>query len=147
MLDRISAGENVGLSIILLGVVYVVAWLIQRGLGLLKRSRLPASIVAGFIVLLLGKQGIDGTAVGAGLVPPGVEEVWSAIPGLMISVVFAAIMLGRNLPPLRGLWRAAKPHFIMGTFLSFGQFALGGNCSAAVAGAALRLAAGGRGAD
>jgi glutamate:Na+ symporter, ESS family len=44
----------------------------------------------------------------------------------MINVVFGAIMIGKNLPTPRQLWQAAAPHALMGTFLSLGQFALGG---------------------
>ncbi|WP_234785245.1 sodium/glutamate symporter [Mycolicibacterium elephantis] len=48
------------------------------------------------------------------------------MPGLMINVVFGAIMIGKTLPAPRKLWRAASPHALLGIVLSLGQFTLGG---------------------
>lgn len=126
MLSQLSAAEVVGLAIVQLGVVFAVGWWVRRSLGFLRALFIPSSVIAGFLVLLGGEQVLGALTGTGGVFPHQVVDVWHVIPGLMINVVFAAIMIGKTLPSLRDLWRAAAPHALMGAFLSFGQFALGG---------------------
>jgi len=126
MLQRLSEAQMTGLAFVVLGVMFAVGWLVRRYVGVLRALFIPSSVIAGFLVLLLGPQ-VLGRATGTqGLFPAEVVEVWRVLPGLLISVVFGAIMIGKTLPSGRELWRAAAPHAIFGSFLSFGQFALGG---------------------
>ena len=126
MVDQLSEAQVTGLAIVLLGVMFAAGWFVRRRVGFLRSLFIPASVIAGFLVLLLGGQVLGALTRTTGLFPPQVVEVWRVIPGLMISVVFGAIMIGKRLPSLRDLWKSAAPHAMMGAFLSFGQFALGG---------------------
>ncbi|MFB9573845.1 hypothetical protein [Streptomyces yanii] len=47
----------------------------------------------------------------------------SRLPGLVINVVFAGIVIGKALPPVKQIWNYAAPHVILGNMFSFGQFA------------------------
>ena len=51
--------------------------------------------------------------------------MWAELPGLLINVVFAAILLGKTLPSLRTIWQRAAPQALFGATLSFGQYAFG----------------------
>lgn len=62
---------------------------------------------------------------GWSLVPAQAVDVMSRLPGLMINVVFAGIMIGKALPSVKQIWNDAAPHVILGSVFSFGQFALG----------------------
>ncbi|GAB25079.1 sodium/glutamate symporter [Gordonia polyisoprenivorans NBRC 16320 = JCM 10675] len=126
MLAQLSEAQTVGLSLAILGAVLVVGWTVRMKVGFLHTLFIPASVVSGFLVLILGPQVLGRLTDSHGLFPSDVIEVWRVIPGLMINVVFAAIMLGKTLPSPRALWDAAAPHALFGAFLSFGQFALGG---------------------
>lgn len=118
--------QDVGLAIVLLGVVLGASWAVRRAIKPLARLFIPAAVVGGFLVLLVGPQ-VLGTLTGTqGLVPAAVVEVWRTLPGLLINVVFAAILIGKTLPTVRELWASSAPHVILGSVLSFGQFALGG---------------------
>lgn len=125
-MPQLSQAQVVGLAIVILGVVLAVSWLLRRRIPILRTLFLPSSVIGGFLVLLLGGQVLGAATGTAGLFPAAVVDVWRTIPGLMINVVFAAIMIGKTLPSGRELWRSAAPHALLGTFLSFGQFALGG---------------------
>lgn len=111
---------------VILGVMLLVAWVIRAHVPFLRALFIPASVIAGFLVLLLGPQVLGEVTGTDGLFPESVVEIWRVIPGLMINVVFGAIMIGKTLPKPTQLWRAAAPHALFGAFLSFGQFALGG---------------------
>lgn len=120
-----SSGEWVGLSFVVISVMLLVSSVVRRHLPLLSSLFIPTSVVTGFVILLLGPQALGAWTDSQGLVPEQVLSVWSALPGLLINVVFAAVMLGKRLPPIRKIWDVSAPHVILGATFSFGQFALG----------------------
>jgi len=126
VLDRLTDAQIAGLSLAILGAVLVASWVVRERVRALRRLFIPASVVGGFAVLLLGPQVLGDLTGTDGIFPDEVIDVWRTIPGLMINVVFGAIMIGKVLPAPGELWRAAAPHALFGSFLSFGQFALGG---------------------
>jgi ESS family glutamate:Na+ symporter len=82
-------------------------------------------MLAGFLILLAGPQVLGKVSGGWSLVPSQTVHVLSVLPGLMINVVFAGIMIGKTLPSLRRIWKDAAPHAILGGAFSCGQFAIG----------------------
>lgn len=125
MIERLTDAQTVGLATAILGTMFLAGWFVRQ-LRFLSALYIPAAIVAGFLTLLLGPQVLGRLTGTNGLFPSAVEDVWRVMPGLMINVVFGAIMIGKTLPGPRQLWKAAAPHALFGTFLSLGQFALGG---------------------
>jgi ESS family glutamate:Na+ symporter len=74
---------------------------------------------------LLGPQVMGELFGGRSLISAEVAAIWSRFPSLLINVIFAALLLGKTLPSVRGLWDASKGHVFLGYGLSFGQYALG----------------------
>ncbi|BBX92657.1 sodium:glutamate symporter [Mycolicibacterium boenickei] len=124
--ERLNDAQTVGLAFAILGAMFAVGWLVRRYVRPLRALFIPSSVIAGFVVLGLGPQVLGRLTGTNGLFPLAVEDVWRVLPGLLINVVFAAIMIGKTLPGVRQLWQATAPHALFGTFLSLGQFALGG---------------------
>lgn len=114
-----------GSSIVVLGIVLLLSAVIRRYVPLFSALFIPTAVIAGFVILLLGPQLLGAWTGTAGLIPGEVLAVWATLPGLLINVVFAAVMLGKALPSLRVIWQTSAPHVIFGSALSFGQFALG----------------------
>ncbi len=110
---------TVGLGIVFLGLMLAVSALIRRRIRLLQRLHVPSAVVGGFVTLIAGPQ-----VFGEGIFPPGVLDVWSTLPGLLINVVFAALLIGQPLPSARVLWESSAPHVISGMLYSCGQFAI-----------------------
>jgi ESS family glutamate:Na+ symporter len=75
----------------------------------LAASHIPASVIAGFLLLLLGPQVLGRATGGDGLVPQHIVDVLSTFPGLLINVVFAGIMVGKALPDVRAIWTQSAP--------------------------------------
>src|SRR5918998_5104668 len=100
--------------------------LVRKALPWLAAVYVPTSVVAGFLVLLAGPQVLGEATSGWSLIPAETVPVLSALPGLLINVVFGGIMVGKRLPSMRRIWNDAAPHAILGGVLSFGQFAIGG---------------------
>ena len=120
-----SDAQWAGIAFVVLGAVLGLSTLVRRYVPLLGALFIPVSVIAGFLILLLGPQLLGAWTGTSGLIPPRVIAVWSSLPGLLINVVFAAVMLGKRLPPIQRIWDQSASHFILGSVFSFGQFALG----------------------
>lgn len=120
-----SEAQWVGVAFVFLGIVLGLAWLVRRYVPGLASLFIPASVIAGFVILLIGPQMLGKWTGTSGLIPSQVIAIWSVLPGVFINIVFAAVMLGKRLPSLKNIWGASAPHFILGSVFSFGQFALG----------------------
>ncbi|NJN02927.1 MAG: sodium:glutamate symporter [Leptolyngbyaceae cyanobacterium SL_1_1] len=119
--------------IILSFLILVGRWIRQR-ISLLQALFLPSSIVAGAIALLLGPGALgalvsavagDSAWLANGLFPQPILEVWSAVPGVFINIVFATIFLGEFIPPPIEIWRRASPQVAFGQSLAWGQYVVG----------------------
>ncbi|GAA1071966.1 sodium/glutamate symporter [Nocardiopsis composta] len=125
--------DIVGLALLLLGVLLLVSKLVRVKWKLTQRLYLPGSIIGGGIALLFGPDlfgramaaiGTDRFAEG-GLFGTGVMQVWSALPGLLISVVFAGLFLGKPLPRFREAVSLAGPNLAFGITVASGQYVVG----------------------
>jgi glutamate:Na+ symporter, ESS family len=120
-----SDAQWVGLAFVVLAIVLGGSTALRRNVRLLRTLFIPTAVIAGFLILLIGPQALGEWTDTAGLLPAEVLDVWTVLPGLLINVVFAAVMLGKTLPPVRQIWDRSAPHVILGSVFSFGQFALG----------------------
>ncbi|WP_017599694.1 sodium/glutamate symporter, partial [Nocardiopsis lucentensis] len=133
--------DTIGLALLLLGVLLLVSKLVRVKWKLTQRLYLPGAIIGGGIALLLGPDvfgrlmGLladQGVAVGfaeraaeGGLFGTDVMAVWSSLPGLLISVVFAGLFLGKRMPRLRDAARLAGPNLAFGVTVASGQYVIG----------------------
>ena len=120
-------------SILVIGLLLVAAKALRSHIGLFRRLFLPASVIGGALALLAGPQGLGrlSTALGGpdwlseGLFPAAVLEVWSELPVLLISVVFAGLFIGKHIPNLRNIWEVAGPQVALGQSIAWGQYVVG----------------------
>lgn len=125
--------DSVGFALLLLGVLLLIAKIIRVKWRLAQKLFIPSSIIAGGLALLLGPD-VLGRVAGAlgtdrfaesGVFTPDILEVWSTLPGLLISVVFAGLFLGSRLPSFRTARQQAGPQIAFGLTLASGQYVLG----------------------
>lgn len=90
--------QDVFIAVILIVVVILVGKLARNWINVLQRLYLPSSLLGGMVALLLGPQALgwlvhsiwgEKAALAEGLWPQRILDVWSQMPGLLISVVFA----------------------------------------------------------
>ena len=115
-----------GFSLVLVGMALICGMLVRRIVPWLAAVYVPASVLAGFLILLTGPQVLGELTNGWSLIPAQTIPVLSALPGLLINIVFGGIMIGKTLPSMRRIWHDAAPHAILGGVFSLGQFAIGG---------------------
>ncbi|WP_130650051.1 sodium/glutamate symporter [Egicoccus halophilus] len=120
-------------ALLVIGLFLLVAKTLRARLTVLRELFLPASVIGGVLALLAGPQ-VLGRLVGAfdgpqvltdGLLPPAVGEVWGQLPVILISVVFAALFIGKTIPSIGAIWRIAGPQVALGQTIAWGQYVVG----------------------
>jgi glutamate:Na+ symporter, ESS family len=121
-------------ALLVIGLLTLAGKFIRSKVGVFRAIFLPSSIVAGTLGLLLGPEvlgrlapgvGWGDTPDGGGLFPESTLTVWSALPSLLISVVFAALFLGKRIPSPGAIWQMAGPQVAFGQTVAWGQYVVG----------------------
>ena len=121
----LGSAEDIGVSLVLLSLVFAAAALIRRWSSALRSLFIPTAVIGGFVALALGPEGVGRFTNGDGIFSTTTFAVWKALPGVLINVMCAALLLGERLPPLKTIWNVSGPHVIMAGIMSSGQFAVG----------------------
>jgi glutamate:Na+ symporter, ESS family len=128
-----DAVTDVFTSLLVIGLALVAAKVLRARIRLFRRLFLPASVIGGTLVLLAGPQvlgrateALGGPAwLAGGLIPDAVQDVWAELPVLLISVVFAALFIGKRIPGIRDIWQVAGPQVALGQSIAWGQYVVG----------------------
>jgi ESS family glutamate:Na+ symporter len=125
---------DVGESLVLLALVFLAAALIRKWSRHLRSLFMPTAVIGGFLALALGPEGLGRLGDWNGIFPDQTFDVWRALPGLLINVMAASLLLGEPLPAPRKIWGISGSHVIMAGIMSAGQFAVAGLVVLAVLG-------------
>jgi glutamate:Na+ symporter, ESS family len=96
--------EDVGLALVILSLVFAGAALIRRWSRPLRALFLPTAVIGGFLALALGPEGIGRLTGGTGVFAHQTFGVWTALPGLLINVMAASLLLGERLLSIQKIW-------------------------------------------
>jgi ESS family glutamate:Na+ symporter len=118
--------QDIGLGIVTLSLVMAGASLIRRWVGLLRALFIPTAVIGGFLALFLGPEVLGRILDSEGVFSAETFRVWEVIPGLLINVMCASLLLGERLPAVKTIWGVSAPHVIMAGVASAGQYAIGG---------------------
>ncbi|TVP93973.1 MAG: sodium:glutamate symporter [Acholeplasmatales bacterium] len=122
--------DTIGLSILLIAIGLVVAKLIRLRFSIFSKFFLPSSVIAGFLFLLLGPEVLgrffsEGSRWEYGLFTADVNRVFSSIPALLITVIFAGLFIGKTIPNIKEIWMTAGPQVSYGQTVAWGQYVFG----------------------
>ena len=129
------SANMVGFALLLLALMLFIGKVMRIRIKVTQKLFLPASIMGGFVALLLGPEvlGMLGGTIGGGVgefIESGgvfgeeVLSVWKTLPGLLISVVFATPFLGQKLPGPKSV-NLAGPQLAVGVAFASGQYVVG----------------------
>ncbi|QFG69259.1 sodium/glutamate symporter [Ornithinimicrobium pratense] len=122
-----SPGQ-IGFALLILGFFLLIGKVIRVKTGWVQRLFLPSSIIGGALLLLLGPQVLGQLVPGlseGGIFTEEMLTVWAALPGLLISVVFATMFLGQDLPSPKRAARLVGPQLSLGVALGSSQYVVG----------------------
>ncbi|MFN5698303.1 MAG: sodium/glutamate symporter, partial [Cyanobacteriota bacterium] len=107
------------------GALAALACLLLLGKGIggaigLRLWGVPEALVAGALGLLVAPSGPWP------LLPQVVIEQWNHWPLILLTLVFASLLLGKPLPSPGGLWRPLSAQLLLALTLAFGQYFVAG---------------------
>ncbi|MFC3526067.1 sodium/glutamate symporter [Marinococcus halophilus] len=125
--------DVIGMALVVISMVLALGKWVRLRIPLLQRLFLPSALIGGFLALLLGpgvlgriNQSLFGSRfLENGLFTADILEVWGALPGLLINVVFACLFIGFRLPNMKEMLRVGGPQIAFGYTLSWGQYVVG----------------------
>ncbi|MFG6116562.1 sodium/glutamate symporter [Halobacillus sp. MO56] len=122
--------DQIGFALIYISIFLLLGKLIRIKIPLFQNLFLPSSIIGGFLALILGPQVLgklfaDDHFLANGVMTEGILQVWEALPGLMINIVFAALFLGATTPTLKKIWNYGGPQLAFGWAIGWGQYVIG----------------------
>lgn len=112
-------------SFIALSVLLLLGTFLRARIPLLQKLFLPASVIGGTIGLLIGPNIWEN---GASIIPSGWVEIWSAIPGLLTTIIVSALplsMLGSREHAANAAAKSAAKYFLMILATFFVQIIIG----------------------
>lgn len=112
-----AALNSLMVAVAVLGLLLMAGVVLRMVVPIFRRFFIPAALIGGVIGLALGPNG-------AGLFSEELNSIWAAIPGLLIAVVFAPMLMGQKLPGFRESARTAAPHLVYSYFSSFAIIAV-----------------------
>ena len=122
------SADAVGFALLILGLALLVGKMIRVRVGVVQSLFLPSSIVAGVLLLLLGPE-VLGRFAGPwgenGVFTESMVTVWSSLPELLISVVFATMFLGHKLPTPQRALKLVGPQLSLGVSMASAQYVVG----------------------
>jgi len=131
MTERFTT-EQFFISLLILLVFFFFSYVLKR--VLLRSIILPPSLIAGFLALIIGPEALGPyisrflhplIQLPEGLLPRWVTTIWKEMPSYWITVVFAALFLGKEIPGISKVLKKSLPNLAYGYTLAIGQYAVG----------------------
>ncbi|MDG2089916.1 MAG: sodium/glutamate symporter [Gammaproteobacteria bacterium] len=97
-----------------LGILLFVGVVLRTKVGLIKRFFIPASLIAGLIGLGLGEYGLK-------VLPADMLETFSSLPSMLITIVFAPMLMGIEFPKAKDMANTLAPQLL---YVYIGDFLL-----------------------
>ncbi len=120
-----SAISAILLQICILCLLLAVGKLLRVKVRLFQNLFLPASVLAGFLGLILGPF-LLGSILPFEIIPKGMSSSWSFYPGVLVNIVFACLLLGMRLPTLKEVGTKAGPQISFGIIMGgMGDYLVG----------------------
>jgi len=121
--------EIIGLSILLLAIALLIGKFLRSKVPIFYKFFIPSSILGGIVFLLLGPE-ILGKIVNSsnyeyGLFSENILTVFSALPGLLITVIFAGLFLGKKTPKGKDVFKVSGPQLAYAQTAAWGQYVVG----------------------
>ncbi|MFQ6038411.1 MAG: sodium/glutamate symporter [Candidatus Aminicenantales bacterium] len=114
---------NLMIDLCWLSLLLLVGKYLRARLRVLQKLFLPASVIAGFLGLLLGPF-VCGRYLFT-VIPQEMMTSWALYPGRLINVVFACLFLGFSVPSLKSIWKEGGPQLCYGWLVGMGQYMVG----------------------
>lgn len=100
----------------ILGVLLFIGVILRLKVGIFKKFFIPASLIAGFIGIVIGPYGLK-------VLPEPMVSTWGSLAGILITIVFAPMLIGMNKKTSKEAAKYAVPQVLysyLGSTLQIG---------------------------
>lgn len=109
--------DTLFVSMAILGILLIVGTVLRLYVPFFKKFYIPASLIAGFVGLLLGPSVL-------GLIPQNIVSAWSSMSGKLIVLVFAPMLMGARKTSAKKYARRTFNSICYGYVGCFAQYAI-----------------------
>lgn len=119
----------VGLAIIILAIFLLIGKGLRSIVPIFYKFFIPSSIIGGFLLLFLGPEVlgalIPNEQLTYGLFNESIIDIFKTIPGLLITVIFAGLFLGKKTPKGKAVFNVSGPQLAYAQTAAWGQYVVG----------------------
>lgn len=109
--------DTLFVSLAILGILLIIGTILRLYVPFFKKYYFPASLIAGFLGLLLGPSVLK-------LIPQNVISCWSGLSGKLIVLVFAPMLMGKKTSSAKKYARKTFNSICYGYVGCFAQYAI-----------------------
>lgn len=106
------------LSFIVICCTLAIGHILRVKIRLLRRLYLPSCVIGGLFALIVLQFLPENTR-------QDWTQMWSAMPGFLINIVFACLFLGIKIPSLKQIWNRSSTQLAYGQIVAWGQYVVG----------------------
>ncbi|NET71219.1 MAG: sodium:glutamate symporter [Sphaerospermopsis sp. SIO1G2] len=120
--------EHTLLALFFACLLVLLASILRYCVPLLKKMHLPAAVIGGLLGLALGPQLLGAYWADKLGLEQSIKEIytiWKQLPGFLISLVFAELLMGKRLPSMKKIWDESASQVIVGYSMAWGQYIVG----------------------
>lgn len=121
--------QMIGLSIVILAMALLIGQFLRFKVPLFYKFFIPSSIIGGILLLLLGPEVlgriIKNDQFEYGIFNQSIVRTFSAIPELLITIIFAGLFLGKKTPKGKDVLKVSGPQLAYAQTAAWGQYVIG----------------------
>lgn len=110
------------ITLLVVSLSLIVGKYLRLKITLFQKLFLPSSVIGGLFLLLMGPEALalpylrDLTAM---------WDLLSNLSAYLINIIFAALFIGKEIPPMKEIWKLAGPQVCFGQTVAWGQYVIG----------------------
>jgi glutamate:Na+ symporter, ESS family len=116
-------------ALVSLSALLIISKWLRIKTPLFQRYFVPTSLIAGVLGLAIGPEVLGNLlpqdTLSSGLFTNEIMETFSLMPEILITVIFAALFLGKPIPRPKTIWKKAGPQLSYGLTVGWGQYVIG----------------------
>ncbi|WP_421781212.1 sodium/glutamate symporter [Kiloniella litopenaei] len=116
------------ITLLFAAVLILAGTLLRRAIPVLDRIHLPASVIGGIVGMIIGPQLLGAKILAGTNLEKQFTDLYAVgklMPGYLIVVVFAALMMGTKIPTIGKIWTNSSPNLVTGYLITWGQYIVG----------------------
>ncbi len=110
------------ITLLVISLSLIVGKFLRLKITLLQKLFLPSSVIGGLFLLLMGPEALSLPLLRD---LTGMWDVLSDLSAYLINIIFAALFIGKDIPPVKEIWKLSGPQVCFSQTVAWGQYFFG----------------------